>query len=238
MALWLISHRHLIDSLSVVRLNDCNIDASYLLPSADGDVFDGPIIQMLKSTSLRRVPKESMASSQQSIVRLLFTPSSTSVRVLDLKNNPLFILLKSGAFVDGSVDGADSIPNQIWRLEQSASANFALALRLNESVSELCLGETSMGVFTLLEILRALRSVVGAAVEVVGALCEGISVVSSLLDPLPSVSFALFPDSENDVDSELSPNHTLELLDISHNHILKVWPTMFKTGQNGGREGS
>ena len=65
-ALWLISHRYIRDSLNIVRLTNCNIDASYLLNYWEGgQEYVGPIIELLRSDS---------------------------ISLLDLSNNPLFIL--------------------------------------------------------------------------------------------------------------------------------------------------
>ena len=65
-ALWLISHRSICDSLNVVRLINCKIDATYMLKYwEDGQRFDGPLIELLKSES---------------------------ISILDLSNNPLFVI--------------------------------------------------------------------------------------------------------------------------------------------------
>ena len=72
-SLWLVSNRSIVHFLSVVRLNDCNIDASYLLNYTEEDqidplkrnAFPGPILELLTSHSMIE---------------------------LDLSNNPLFIM--------------------------------------------------------------------------------------------------------------------------------------------------
>ncbi|GAX81586.1 hypothetical protein CEUSTIGMA_g9014.t1 [Chlamydomonas eustigma] len=133
-ALWLISDIHVVDSITIVRLNDCNIDASYMLPTHDqGYTFVGPLVELLKSKTLK---------------------------ILDLNKNPLFQLLRTdydhqtvhGGQNSKSVDEAD----HYYDLQQEAATNFAVALRANTSLLKLFLSETRMDVFPALEVLRAL----------------------------------------------------------------------------------
>lgn len=71
-AMWLISHKNIVHNLNIVRLHDCEIDASYLMGITWEVYTDG-----------RKVPRRGP------IVELM---SSHHMVELDLSNNPLFVL--------------------------------------------------------------------------------------------------------------------------------------------------
>ena len=169
--MWLISHRRIVNFLVSVRLNDCNIDASLMLPllTKGGDHHNSPLTDLL---------------------------GSTSMKVLDLSNNPLFKCLNDQPRLDewqeverSSVSSNDPLLvveriqsrtqsqthshhppidkeaakkeerlklKERERLRIKAIRGFALALRHNTSLSEINFSSTCMDPYSAIQILEAL----------------------------------------------------------------------------------
>jgi hypothetical protein len=162
--LWLISHRQIVNFLVSVRINDCNLDASLMLPllTKSGD-HHSPFTDLL---------------------------GSKSMKVLDLSNNPLFKCLydqprldeyqdveRSGLSAVDPLDVVDRIHSQMRqapldkeavkkeekatmrrreKLRIRAIRDFSEALRRNTSLTEIYFSSTCMDPYATIKILEAL----------------------------------------------------------------------------------
>ena len=165
-AMWLISHRHIVNFLVSVRINDCNIDSSLMLPLlTQNGAHSSPLVDLLSSKSIKVLDL-----SENPLFKILYDqPRLDEWEEVESSDDPLLVAeriqsrtnslalpTKNKVEADQLQREARLLLKERERLRIKGIKEFTQALRDNTSLSEINLSSTCMDPFAAIKVLEAL----------------------------------------------------------------------------------